>query len=182
MFSMFWPRQETALGQSRSREQSPADAGARWRLFHFYEVRRHERQIDVGGAVAPSDRELEHARFFSAAFVDDAVAVVVDGVEAKLGSSRHAGLLQHTRRQRDVRDDGRRGLPSPRGSRTWSRAAGAERFGFITSKNAPSRAPHGPGSFRSAISTPFSFMNFRISIAAVALDRRSTPFASASAA
>jgi hypothetical protein len=50
-------------------------------------------QIHVGLGLVPRDRELDEARAQPAALVDDAVAIVVSGVEAQLRPRRCAGLL-----------------------------------------------------------------------------------------
>ena len=60
------------------------------RLVHMTADGIEDVQIDVRRTVAPRDGELERTGAEAAAFVDHAVAVVVDGVEAKLRAGRRA--------------------------------------------------------------------------------------------
>jgi hypothetical protein len=53
-----------------------------------------DQEIDVGFGLAPRCDELQIARADAAAFLEQAVAVVVDAVEAELGPGGDAGRLE----------------------------------------------------------------------------------------
>ena len=70
--------------------RSPSSASGRWAPARA--GRRRQDEVHVGRRGAPRDRELQEPRLDAAALVDDAVAVVVDRVEAELRPRRRARL------------------------------------------------------------------------------------------
>src|SRR5688572_24553694 len=80
------PARAVALFHEPAREGSPG--------FGELAVRIGDAQVHVRGRRVPGDHELHGTGVDPAALVDDAVAVVVDRVEAALGAARHASALE----------------------------------------------------------------------------------------